>query len=332
MMFKNLQLELKRLGQLKEISVPIERDSDGYVEKECPSDPCLFLFKIHGDDWTNILRDEEVFCPSCKHTAPAKSWYTRAQVKAARDYALGTITNSINKAMRADSVASKRSQNRNSFLTITLDVKGGRDAILLPLNAAKPMQLRIACEKCNCRYSYIGAAYFCPSCGENSASHTFTQTLNTIRTAAGISEKLKGTLAPDDAEVMIRSLFEKAIQDTVMSFQRLNERLYERQCGKIARRNAFQRLDSGSELWSAEIGQSYSDLIDQAKLDKLKVYFQQRHLLAHQQGIVDQDYIARSGDATYAIGQRLLIRDSAIREFADLIELLCQELIKKVKP
>lgn len=48
-------------------------------------------------------------------------------------------------------------------------------------------------------------------------------------------------------------------------------------------------------------------------------------------GIVDQDYIDRSGDKTYAAGQRLIIRDFAVREFADLIEELGQELTKRVK-
>lgn len=330
-MFKNLQRELERLGRMKEISVPIEPDSEGYLDKECPSEPCLFLFKIDGDEWSKIVRDEEVFCPSCGHVAPAKSWYPRAQVEGARDYALGTITNAVNNAMRADASASKRRQKRDSFLSITLDVKGGRDAVLLPVAAAEPMRLRTTCESCGCRYSYVGAAYFCPSCGVNSASHTFTQTLNTIRTAAGLGETLRNMLGPDEAEVMIRTLLEKAIQDTVMSFQRLNEQLYERQSGKMARRNAFQNLDAGSALWSAEIGYAYVDLIGQAKLDQLKVYFQQRHLLAHQQGLVDLDYIDRSGDKTYAVGQRLLIRDSVVREFADLIEELSHELTNKIK-
>lgn len=331
-MFKNLQRELEKLGRTNEISVPIEPDSEGYLDKECPSELCFFLFKIHGDDWSDIVRDEEVFCPSCGHVAPAKSWYPRAQIEAARDYALGTITNSMNKAMRADAAASKRRQNRNSFLSITLDVKGGRDAVLVPVAAAGPLRLRTSCESCGCRYSYVGAAYFCPSCGVNSAGHTFTQTLNTIRTAAGLGETLRNTLGPDEAEVMIRTLLEKAIQDTVMSFQRLNEQLYELHCSKTARRNTFQNLDAGSDLWRAETGHAYADLIGQTKLDQLRVYFQQRHLLAHQQGIVDQDYIDRSGDTTYTAGQRLLIRDSTVREFADLIEELSYELTKNAGP
>jgi len=141
-MFKYLQRELERLGRLKEVSVPIERDLQGLLDRACPLESCRFLFRVHGDDWSTVVRDQEVFCPSCRHTAPAKSWYTRAQVEAARGHALGTITNSLNKAMRADAAASKRRQNRNSFLSITLDVRAGRDAVVV-LNCGKPRSGRV---------------------------------------------------------------------------------------------------------------------------------------------------------------------------------------------
>jgi len=92
-MFKNLERALAKLEQLKEVSVPIETDSEGFFDKECPSEACFFLFKVQGDDWSSIVHDEEVFCPSCRHTAPKTSWYTRAQVEAAHEYALGTVVN-----------------------------------------------------------------------------------------------------------------------------------------------------------------------------------------------------------------------------------------------
>ncbi|MGC4029333.1 MAG: hypothetical protein QM696_10705 [Steroidobacteraceae bacterium] len=326
-MFENLQKELCRLAELQQVEVPLERDAEGYVDKECPAEACLFQFKIHGDDWKNIVRDEEVFCPSCRHKAPANSWYTTAQIKAAKQYALGTVVNRLNGAMRADARASKRRQKPGAFFSITLDVKGGRDAVLMPIAAAEPMRLRTICEDCECRYSYVGAAYFCPSCGKNSANHTFLQTLAAIRVAAGLGETLRSVIGPDEAEVMTRTLLEKAMQDTVTSFQRLAEQLYEARTGEAARRNAFQNLDAGSELWEVELGTSYEQLLDVAAMKSLRVYYQQRHLFAHQQGIVDSDYVSRSGDTSYAVGQRLIIKDSAVLEFADLVERLGTALL-----
>lgn len=326
-MFENLQRQLQRIGETTQVSVPLEPDAEGYWDKECPNKDCLFPFKIFREDWKNIVRDEEVFCPSCRHAAPATSWFTTAQIEAAKKYAIAQLTNGLNAAMRADAAASKRNQNRNSFLSISLEVKGGRDTVLVPVAAADPMRLRTTCEYCRCRYSYVGAAYFCPSCGKNSASHTFRQTLASIRIAAGLGETLRGALGPDEGEVITRTLLEKAIQDTVTSFQRLAEQFYEVHAGKAARRNVFQNLDAGSELWKAEIGESYEALLDPTELGRLRMYYQQRHLLAHQQGIVDVDYITRSGDTSYAVGQRLVIRETSVLEFADLVERLGAALI-----
>jgi len=44
--------------------------------------------------------------------------------------------------------------------------------------------------------------------------------------------------------------------------------------------------------------------------------------LAHTQGIVDADYINRTGDTNYRIGQRLVLRESAVRDCLTLIEKL----------
>lgn len=327
--FKNLLKELETLKNTTSISVPIKPDTEDYYDKECPAESCLFGFKVFGDDWTNIVRDEEVFCPACRHRAPAKSWYTREQIEQAKEYAFKQVQAGLDRAMVNDAKDWNRRQPRNGFLTITMDVKGFSTPLLMPIAAAEPMRLRTACDACGCRYSYIGAAFFCPSCGENSARHTFKQTLTTIRTAATTGEILRKSLGTDEAEVLIRSLLEKGFQDTVMSFQRLNEQIYAQIAGaQVARRNAFQNLDDGSELWTKAVGRSFDAMLSSDEARRLRIYFQQRHLIAHRQGIVDRNYLLRSGDATYAIGQRLVIRETAVIDFVDLVERLGNAIIE----
>ena len=330
-LFKNLLSELNIISKITTISVPIASDSEGYFDKECPSSDCLFQFKVHTEDWSKIVREEEVFCPSCRHSAPSRSWYTREQIEAGKKHAIGQVTNAINGAMRADAIESKLNSNRNSFLSITLEVKGGKNIVLLPIAAVNPMRLRTTCENCSCRYAFIGAAYFCPSCGENSAKETFIQTIRTIRIASNLENSLIAALDPDQAEVITRSLLEKGMQDTVTSFQRLSERLYQKSTGKTAPKNAFQRLESGSKLWEQAIGKSYSQIVGNENILALQIFFQQRHLLSHQQGIVDQEYVDRSGDKSYLVAQRLCVRSQAVQEFADIIERLGSELLDMTK-
>lgn len=327
-MFESLIRELERMQGETTISVPLETDSEGYFDKECPSEACLFGFKVHEEDWSSLVRDEEVFCPSCRHAAPARSWFTRDQVELAKDYAFKKFQGRINGAMRQDARDWNRRQRSDAFLKITMEVKGGHEPLLMPIAAAEPMRLRTQCETCACRYSYIGAAFFCPACGANSAQHTFRQTLETIRMAARAESALRAALDRDQAEVMIRSLLEKGFQDTVMSFQRLAEQIYAKtHCAEPPRRNAFQNLDAGSALWADATGKAYDQLISAEEMRQLRVYFQQRHLLAHCQGIVDADYIERSGDHAYTVGQRLVLRDGGLLDFITLAEKLGTAMI-----
>lgn len=61
----------------------------------------------------------------------------------------------------------------------------------------------------------------------------------------------------------------------------------------------------------------------------LERYFQQRHLFAHKEGMVDQSYIDKSGDHRYVVGQRLVVRKDAIQKLTELVCKLASELRKR---
>ena len=58
------------------------------------------------------------------------------------------------------------------------------------------------------------------------------------------------------------------------------------------------------------------------ELKDLKVLFQKRHLLLHTDGIVDQRYLDRSGDESYNIGQRIVVKEDDVQYLSNLIEKL----------
>lgn len=70
-MFDDLIREIRRLDGTHEISVPVAADEKGYIDKECPADPCRFAFKVRADDWRELFRDDAVYCPRCGHAAPS---------------------------------------------------------------------------------------------------------------------------------------------------------------------------------------------------------------------------------------------------------------------
>jgi hypothetical protein len=207
---------------------------------------------------------------------------------------------------------------------MTMSVNSSPQQILLPPAAAEPMRLKITCPACCCRYAVIGAAFFCPACGHNAADLMLSQTIAGIRNALDAISNVRMAIPDKDAaDTTVRLIIENGLQNAVTAFQRYAEALYVRFPSlPAARRNAFQSLKEGSDLWNAATGKSYESYLGGSELAALTRYFQQRHLLAHRQGLVDEDYVRWTGDTTYRPGQHLVMREPAVRECLAIIEKL----------
>ena len=328
-MFDELIRELRRLEGTQHIPVSISYDVDGYFDRQCPSGECEFEFKIHSDDWRDKVRDEEVFCPFCGHTDGSGKWCTEEQVKHIKNAAISHVRQRIGPAMKRDAARWNRRQPRNSFIRITMKVDSRLQHVLLPPAAAEPMRLKITCTACGCRYAVIGAALFCPACGHNAADLMFSQAVSGIRSALDSLPEVHAAIPDrDTAETTVRLIGENGLQSAVTAFQRYAEVLYARYSSlPPPRRNAFQNLRDGSDLWFAASGKHYGDYLATAEMASLTRFFQQRHLLAHTQGLIDADYITRTGDTAYRAGQRLVIREAAVREGLLLIEKLTTGMV-----
>lgn len=313
-MFENLLKEIERLNG-QSVSIPIEADEKGYIDKQCPSEECEFIFKVNGDDWKNIFQDAAVWCPLCRHEAPSKEWFTIEQVEHAKGEVGAIVRGTIHNALMADAQKFNRGQSKNRFISMSMKVQGGSQrTYALPIQAAELMQLEIQCEACDARFAVIGSAYFCPACGHNSVTQTFTDSLRKIKAKKDginiIRKALVESVGKDEAELTCRSLRETCISDGVVAFQKFCEGMYEN-FGKVPF-NAFQRLEQGSNLWSSAVQRGYNDWLSPEELAKLNILYQKRHLLSHNEGIVDTQYIAKSGDSAYKEGQRIVITDKDI--------------------
>lgn len=328
-MFDDLIKTIKNLDGMR-VSVPmhIEADEHGYIDRQCPADACEFQFKVHEDDWRDTVRDEAVWCPFCGHEGESDQWWTHEQVEHAKKAAFAEVKHKVNQAMRNDAQRFNRRLPRNAFISMTLKVDHKPKDVVLPAAAIAPMQLKISCTECGCRYAVIGSAYFCPACGHNAAPHVFRQSLATIRATLDNLPAIEASLPdPDTAKNTVRLLTEDSLQRIVTAFQRFAEAQFGRHPNPPkARRNVFQNLTEGGALWKEAFGTGYEAHLKDKQLEHLNRYFQQRHLLAHREGLVDADYIARSGDSTYKEGQRLVIRAVAVRECLLLIEALADGL------
>lgn len=338
-MFENIRSELRRLDQSHGgTTIPIQMplDDGGYFDRRCPSAVCESDFKVLFEDWKDKVSEIRVFCPICREEAKATEWNTPQQCEYIREVAIQHLRGVVDKALAQDA-RDFNSQQRPGFIQLSLSYRPGVPTLMVPISAAEELRQEFTCEQCGCRYSSLGAAFFCPACEHNSAETTSSQTMETVRQSLAalpaIRKAVESSAGLDAAENAVRQILENDMVRVVGAFQRATEGLFERVPGAVnisRRKNVFQSLAEGSALWRQVSGKGYENLLSAGDMADLLRFFQQRHLLAHCEGVVDQDYINRSGDRTYSVGRRLVIREEAVGRAVDLALRLTNELKKMV--
>lgn len=123
--------------------------------------------------------------------------------------------------------------------------------ILVPAEASEVMRQRSTCEACGCRYSSIGAAFFCPACGHNSAASTFDAAVETVRKTLDALPEIRRALTEavdkDTAHDYARHICENGLVKLVSAFRRFAEAMYDavpNEDKPTPRQNVFQNPQS----------------------------------------------------------------------------------------
>ena len=335
-MFDKQLRMLRELERGVKVPIQIPLDDKSYMDRQCPSEECEAAFKVLFQDWSEKVRDEVVYCPICRFEAPSTKWNTEAQQKHIKRTAMAHLKKVVNEAMKQDARDFNTRQFSGGLISMSMSVKPSHIPILIPPEAAEEMRQEFVCETCGCRYSSIGAAFFCPACGRNSAQSTFTAAVHTVETSvvnlAKIREAVEVAADIDAAVNTVRQILENGLVKLVASFQRFAEATFHSLSNASSfkvRKNLFQNLGESTALWRNATGKGYEDLLTPSEMADLSLYFQQRHILAHREGVADQDYIDKSGDRSYSVGQKLVIKESALLRLAELVKKLAEGLAEK---
>ena len=328
-MFDHLYRELSDMQGTMQLAIQIEIDERGYLDRSCPSSDCSAAFKIRFDDWETIVSDDSVYCPRCGYADTATEWNTPDQQEYIQRAALNQISGRFDAAMERGARDFNSRQNTRGFLTMRMSYRPNSRTTPLPARAAEVMTQEYQCEHCRCRYASIGAAFFCPACGENAAlkilPNTLKTTKNTVAGVPAIRQTIEDISGKDAAADSIRHILETQLVKVVASFQKYAEELFSHVCDatnyKLSR-NVFQRIREADKLWRNATSSGYSDILSPEEYGRLIVYFQQRHLLEHQDGFVDEDYVSRSGDRQFSAGRRLVVSENNVLELVEVVEKL----------
>ena len=334
-MFEELAREVAKIGGTHQFTLDVPLDDKGYYDRRCPSRACLGHFKVNFEDWSDKVRDEVVYCPFCRHDAAADQWHTSEQQEHLVSAARVEMTKMFQGALRRGVSRSRtRSVGRGPIrLSMSLTFKAGSLPPVTVAEASEAMRQDFECGGCGCRFASVGASFFCPCCGQNTADDnvdaTFAAVESTVRHANRLEEALANAAGADTARDSVRQVLEDQYPRLVGAFERATQALFERKYDPtlLAGKGAiFQRIDDASALWRRVSGVGFDAFLTPQEQERLKAHFQRRHVLSHGQGIVDQRYLARSGDTSVTVGQRLVVRECDVLELLHLIRLIVDGL------
>jgi uncharacterized Zn finger protein (UPF0148 family) len=329
-MFEEIIREIKKLEGPQPFEMQVDLDEKRFYDRECPNKECQQQFKVAFDDWKEKVRDEQVFCPFCRHQADSTEWHTPEQIEHIKSAARAEMSRRVQVALRRAVARTPKQTFAGPFnISMSLAFNPGHIPPVLVAKAADAMRQDFTCEVCSCRFASVGASFFCPACGHNSANTNFDTTLLTIERTVQTLEPMRQTLTTaidqDTAHDAIRQLLEDQFTRLVGAFERINEALFARlpNASSFQKKGAvFQRIDDASDLWNQAGSITYARFLSPPDISSLKILFQRRHVLTHRQGIIDQAYIDRSGDSRYSVGQRLVVRDDDVLELVRLMRTL----------
>jgi len=286
---------LRQLGDQFSISIP--PDVNGYVGRECPE--CEQYFKITlGTGLTGT--DLPCHCPYCGHSAAQNQFFTKAQIEYARSVVMNKVTGAIIKDLKT---LEFNHRPRGAFgIGISMTVEGRPQ----PIRHYSEMELeeQVVCDRCTLRYTVFGTFAFCPDCGK----HNSLQILEKNLALAQKQIELAATVDGDLSAQLIADALENGVS-AFDGFAREACRVHASKAANSSKAEAvsFQNLAGAQKNVQSLFGFDLSAGLLADEWLSLTRCFQKRHLLAHNMGIVDEEYLRKTNDPQARVGRKITI-------------------------
>ena len=303
---------LERLGGVVATAIP--RDSDGYIDRECPSADCHREFKILPG--TGLKEPAPCICPYCGHSAESTEFTTETQ----RTYAIENAKAQVREAFQSDlrdMVGKLRaSAPRGGMISVSFELK--TSPIRRPFYGHHELETKLVCPKCDLFYAIFGKFAFCPDCGAHNSRQMFEVNLALVEKQLQIAAN---SFDPD----LQRHLVENSLEDVVSAFDGFGRELIRVKASKIGQPTkadglSFRSLAGAERRLLKDFSLSLDSLFDSGDYDFASRMFLQRHILAHKMGVIDAEYVSKSGDTAARVGHRLNPKSEEIRRLSTVLQ------------
>ena len=310
---------LRRLEN--QISVPIRPDKDGYIGRECPQ--CEGYFKV--TPGTGITTgNPPCHCPYCGHQGSPNEFWTKAQIKYAKSVAFNKISGAVISDLKEMEFNIKP---RGAFgMGMSMRVEGRPHPIRH--YGESQLETEVVCDQCSLRYAIYGVFGTCPDCGRHNSRQILDKNLELAAKQLDLAASVEGELSAH--------LVADALENVVSAFDGFGReicRVYASWATDTtkAQEISFQNLSGAQKNVQNLFGIDLSAALDAEEWKTTCRCFQKRHLLAHRMGIVNQDYLKKSGDTQAKVGRKVSIDADEVRVMVQLIGRLGRQLTEELQ-
>jgi len=321
-----------------EMSIPLPKDAEGRVARECPSEMCSpAYFKVKTG--TGLSEQTEAFCPYCRFSAEPNEFVTKRQIQYAKDVMMREAAAGIGDMFRdALGIGSsgKKTMGRG-LLKLELSVKSGSPpTVRHPFEEA--LQRTLVCPKCRLDHGVFGLAVWCPDCGEDIfLTHVETE-LQVLKTMLSDIPRRQSDLGH---RIAARDV-ENCLEDTVSVYEAVLRAMAVRELRKrgksaeevqdtLKRRvgNKLQNVPLSGEIVEQLLGVKLFESFQPEEIDGLRQTFEKRHPITHNLGVVDRKYLERLQTAERE-GREILVRPNEVLDAIALVLKIVTDLHRRL--
>jgi len=307
---------IEKLDSQFKISIP--PDEDGLVGRECPAPECESYFKIQ---LGTGLKGENLpcHCPYCGHTAGQDKFFTKAQL----EYAKSIVLNQVTGALLKDLKSLEFNHRPRGAFSIGISMKVAGQPTPIRYYREEQLETEVICEQCTLRYMIYGVFGFCPDCGEHNSLQILDKNLELVLKMLDMASSADGELR--------KRVVENALEDCVSAFDGFGREICRVHADKSseptrAEKVSFQNLDGAKQNFNGLFNVNLSAGLTDEEWKTAIRDFQKRHLLSHTMGVIDEEYVRKSGDVQAVTGRKINVGADEVRELVRILGKLAHEV------
>jgi len=297
------------------MKIELQTDDEGLTGRECPAPECEKYFKIQFG--TGLEGDVPCTCPYCGHRGPHDEFMTQDQIDYVKSVAVRHVSGMLHKELKK----LERRPKRNQFISIGVKVRGSRTP--LHYYSEKELEQIVVCDSCTLRYAIYGAFGFCPDCGQHNSDQILNANL-------AVAEKLLD-LAQDAESEVAAKLAENTLEDAVSAFDGFGRETCAVYADKSsdaakAQKLSFQNIERAADQVSDLFSVNMRDGVSDDQWDFVLRCFQKRHVLAHKMGVIDDEYVRKTGASPSLVGRKVEITAEEARNLCGQLRIFGRNL------